>query len=101
MGPMTADLLPLDADLVRHATVTGPDLVDMFSRDLVGAIETTWRSIQRHESAVADVVVTIGPGRDGKVTKHGHFAEKRWLVGPDARNELFVAGESLKIGADH
>jgi hypothetical protein len=90
--------------VIEMATTIEPAPAGTFAVNLVRALNTTWRAIQRHHPDVPDVVVTIGAGTarsgpDSKRVKYGHFDERRWMVDRDEAHELFIGGEGLQRGA--
>ncbi len=68
------------------------------SAAFVTAIEAAWSSIQKHNTDVPEVIVTIGGGSGTGGLKLGHFAADRWVNGEQNIHELFVGGEGLQRG---
>ncbi|WP_410591101.1 hypothetical protein [Amycolatopsis sp. lyj-23] len=79
---------------------------------IIKAIEAAWRTIQRKNADVAEVVVVTGSGFHGKNPKWAHFWPGRWTQDEEGKEgadinfvdqitkgmpELFVSGELLGL----
>jgi hypothetical protein len=62
-------------------------------------LEDTWQAIRVTHSEIPAVVIIIASGTDGKETRWGHHAPKRWHVGLDERTEIMISGEGLRRDA--
>ncbi len=62
-------------------------------------LEQTWQAIRVHHPEIPAVVIIIASGTDGKQTRWGHHAPRRWHVGLDERTEIMVSGEGLRRDA--
>jgi curved DNA-binding protein CbpA len=62
-------------------------------------LEDTWQAIRHHHPEIPAVVIIIASGTDGKQTRWGYHAPKRWQVGLDERTEIMVSGEGLRRDA--
>ncbi len=75
----------------------GPDS-EAVSR-VLRVLEDTWQAIRAIHSEIPAVVIIIASGTDGKETRWGHHAPKRWHVGLDGRTEIMISGEGLRRSA--
>lgn len=79
---------------------------------IIKAIESAWRSIQRKHPEIPEVVAVTGSGFHGKTPKWAHFWARRWAQDIEAptvtgqaaideilnrKAELFVSGELLGL----
>jgi curved DNA-binding protein CbpA len=62
-------------------------------------LENTWQAIRANHPRIPPVVIIIASGTDGKQTRWGYHAPKRWQVGLEDRTEIMVSGEGLRRGA--
>jgi curved DNA-binding protein CbpA len=62
-------------------------------------LELTWQAIRAHHTEIPAVVIIIASGTDGKQTRWGYHAPRRWHVGLDERTEIMISGEGLRRDA--
>jgi hypothetical protein len=65
---------------------------------LVAALEHTWQTIRSRHPDVADAVLMVASGAEGRRLNLGHFAPHRWQVHGADRHEVLVGGEGLQRG---
>jgi hypothetical protein len=62
-------------------------------------LEDIWQAIRANHPEIPLVVIIIASGTDGKQSRWGYHAPKRWQVGLDERTEIMVSGEGLRRDA--
>lgn len=66
---------------------------------IISALETAYKAIQAQHPDLPSLLFITGQGFRGKRKRLGHYAHGAWRIGQDGLHEVFIAGETMHLGA--
>jgi curved DNA-binding protein CbpA len=79
--------------------ITSPVADSFVISRVLAVLEDIWQAIRARHPEIPAVVLIIASGTEGRQARWGHHAPNRWVAGTQARAEIMISGEALRLGA--